>query len=74
MGQRVEFAASSLLVRQVARCRHFCILLLPGKSMASGGTRPADFEGFYVFRLELGGWRLEAGAKSQRSLITRQTP
>src|SRR5210317_1110944 len=25
-----------------ARSRHFCILLLPDKSMASGGTRPAD--------------------------------
>jgi hypothetical protein len=26
-----------------ARRRHFCILLLPGKSMASGGTRTAGF-------------------------------
>ena len=26
-----------------ARRRHFCILLLPDKSMASGGTRPAGF-------------------------------
>ena len=26
-----------------ARRRHFCILLLPDKSMASGGTQPADF-------------------------------
>jgi hypothetical protein len=25
-----------------ARRRHFCILLLPGKSMASGGTQTAD--------------------------------
>ena len=28
-----------------ARSRHFCILLLPGKSMASGGTRPAGLKG-----------------------------
>jgi len=26
-----------------ARRRHFCILLLPEKSMAAGGTRPAGF-------------------------------
>ena len=26
-----------------ARRRHFCLLLLPGKSMASGGTRTASF-------------------------------
>ena len=26
-----------------ARRRHFCLLLLPGKSMAFGGTRAAGF-------------------------------
>jgi hypothetical protein len=26
-----------------ARRKHFCILLLPGKSMAFGGTRTASF-------------------------------
>ena len=37
-----------------ARRRHFCILLLPGKSMASGGTRPAGF----VFKKKHKGKRL----------------
>jgi hypothetical protein len=38
---KCQIFASALIVRQAARRRYFCLLLLPDKSMASGGTRAA---------------------------------